>query len=435
MIVNLIGLTRKRWLFSFYCVKIIIEVVMKIDKNKLLVYYICLNIVDLVFGMLLRTYNLINYKIFSYSLIWLMFVNLILIFYLVKNRYKKNKADMFIILCFVFSLISTIFSKFYNLSLYGSIFRYEGFLQLMYYYSLIFISSYIDNDKKIYIYKTIIFTGLFHSLYAIIQSFDLFKFINIVNRGILPSRGLVTNANFLSTYLLISICYVMYVLIDKIDIKYYLMYFILLIGFILSNTLSGVIALICLFLLFFIYYVRNKRYKYILFFIIPFILLLLLMSRFKYTTILNDLINTNNEIVDITNGNLDDNFGTGRLFVWKESIKVIPKYWLHGCGVDNFFNAFDRKLFYNNQIYDRAHNELLNLLVTEGVFAFLSYIGLLIVCCFNKFNKFVKNNEINICLFVVIVYLVQSMFNIRVIEVAPIFYISLGMLINRNDDD
>ena len=115
------------------------------------------------------------------------------------------------------------------------------------------------------------------------------------------------------------------------------------------------------------------------------------MSGFKYTTILNGIINTNNEIVDITNGNLDDNFGTGRLFEWKEYIKVIPKYWLHGCGVDNFFNAFDWNLFYNNQIYDRAHNELLNLLVTEGAFAFISYIGLLIV------------------------YLVQSMFNIRVI--------------------
>ena len=39
------------------------------------------------------------------------------------------------------------------------------------------------------------------------------------------------------------------------------------------------------------------------------------MSGFKYTTILNGIINTNNGIVDITNGNLDDNFGTGRLFV------------------------------------------------------------------------------------------------------------------------
>lgn len=422
-------------LFNLFicCDKIIMVIVMIKKNNNMLVYYVCLNIINLVFGMLLKTYKVIDYKMFSYSLIFFMLINLFIVFYLIRNKYKKSNADIFIILCFLFSLISTVFSKNFEWALYGSTFRHEGFLMLLYYYSLIFISSYIDKDKKAYVYKTVIFAGLFQAIYSIIQSFDLFKFIKIMGRGYLPSRALVTNSNFLSTFLLISICYTIYVLIDKINLKYYFIYIVLLISFILANTLSGVIALLFVFLIFFIYYFRNKRYIYILFFVIPFIVLLVVMSNNNYSTLLNDLLRTNKEIIDISSGNVNNNFGSGRLFVWKESLKAVPKYWLHGSGVDNFYMSFDRKLFFNNQLYDRAHNEMLNLLVTEGFFALLSYIGLLFVSCFDKFIKFVKDNDFNIYFIVVIAYLIQSMFNIRVIEVAPIFYISLGLLIERKD--
>ena len=127
------------------------------------------------------------------------------------------------------------------------------------------------------------------------------------------------------------------------------------------------------------------------------------------------------------------------MFVWKNTLKVVPKHLLHGVGVDNFYDAFDTPLFRfikggdAIEYYDKAHNEYLQKLVTEGIFSLITYLSMLFIIFINSIKKVFKDNEsIVIALFLAFIgYLVQAFFNISVIEVAPLFWIICGLLYER----
>ena len=146
------------------------------------------------------------------------------------------------------------------------------------------------------------------------------------------------------------------------------------------------------------------------------------------------------ETKEITKLNFDDNYGTKRMYIWKSTLKVVPKYILHGVGIDNFVYAFDGKILTRKymkngkvqyRVYDKAHNEYLQILITEGIFALIFYL------LFYGFIVFygIKNSVLTKKVFLIlpiIGYLIQAFFNISVIEVAPIFFISLGLSIDRS---
>ena len=151
------------------------------------------------------------------------------------------------------------------------------------------------------------------------------------------------------------------------------------------------------------------------------------MQILGLTTLVDDLIKTKNETSNIVSGDINEDYGTGRVKLYKETIKVIPKYIVHGVGIDNFAYILDGKpITRGRYLYDKAHNEYLQILVTMGIFSLICYICLHFVIV----KRGIRDSEIYI-LIAVISYLVQSIFNISVIEVAPLFYISLGLAVNR----
>ena len=104
-------------------------------------------------------------------------------------------------------------------------------------------------------------------------------------------------------------------------------------------------------------------------------------------------------------------------------------------GIDNFYYGFgDDKIIdiKSERAVDKAHNEYLQKLVTEGIFSFITYMTLLIMIFINSIKKLIKekdNNVILICLVITfIAYSIQAFFNISVICVAPIYYIIMGLL-------
>ena len=56
------------------------------------------------------------------------------------------------------------------------------------------------------------------------------------------------------------------------------------------------------------------------------------------TTIVDDIVRTKSEATNIVKGDLNNDYGTGRMEVWKKTIEVVPKYLLHGVGIDCFTN-------------------------------------------------------------------------------------------------
>lgn len=73
-----------------------------------------------------------------------------------------------------------------------------------------------------------------------------------------------------------------------------------------------------------------------------------------------------------------------RMPVWKGAIKIWQRYLIFGSGVETFAYSYylDRPAEHNllsewDFLYNKAHNEYLNILATTGSLGFLSYLSLL----------------------------------------------------------
>ena len=135
-------------------------------------------------------------------------------------------------------------------------------------------------------------------------------------------------------------------------------------------------------------------------------------------------------------GDFNNDYGTGRMELWKKTIPIIPKYLLHGVGVDCFSNVIDGRPIWRikadgyRAFFDKAHNEYLQILVTMGIFSLISYLCLHFVIIKNGIKNAFKTQHLYYVL-PIVGYLIQAQFNFSVIEVAPFFYIALGLCTNR----
>ena len=409
-------------------------------KSNLIFIYIVINLIYLFIGSILKFYNIIGLETFSYGYIGLLVTNIIMICYLIyKKKYIKNKIDIFLILIIIFAVISTIFAYNPMKSLFGCYGRYEGLFVILYYISTLFIVRFINqNDIKKVVY-IIIAICIINGIFSVCQKFNLFNVKTILYEQERWSTGLVKNPNFFGTLILIGLCYSIGIYIDeKNKFKkniFFIITLFLFLNLLFSNSLGCIVGLFLVMLFLLFYSMKTKVLSKYILLCFSFLLILLFAHFISATTIISDVYRTKNETINITKGNFDDNYGTGRLYVWKRTIKVVPKYIIHGVGVDNFSNIIDGNAIIrgvdHHFKYDKAHNEYLQILVTMGIFSLISYLCLHFLIIKEGLKNAFKNKEIYLIL-PVIGYLVQAQFNISVIEVAPLFYIALGLIINKD---
>ena len=83
-------------------------------------------------------------------------------------------------------------------------------------------------------------------------------------------------------------------------------------------------------------------------------------------------------------------------------------------------------------MFDKAHNEYLQTLVTQGIFSLASYLFIFGYAVYIGIKNSYRFKQIYLVL-PVIGYLIQAFFNVSVIEVAPIFYIALGLCCGKEN--
>lgn len=384
--------------------------------------------------------NIIGLKYFSFVLFILSFINIfIIIFSSYFNFNNFRKIYLIIIFMAIFSLISVIFSYDRSVALFGTKIRGEGFFQIMYYYSIFTLSSFVDK-KHI---KSILFAFIFC---CVLQSINVFYDTSqtlFKSSALLKAHGFSSHNNFLGTYMLMGtlIVYSMILYEENISKKQFLLwillYLIILYGFFRTQCFSCFLSFSVFQFLLFIVLILKKEFiklkKMLLLLFVTFVLLISL-TYFKQTDLINRFINFQKESSEIVKGNFDDSFGTDRAYIWKRFSKFILPNLYNGIGVDNIMFIDDGKpicriLSYNKttRCTDKAHNEFYNLLLTEGIFSLI----VCIIFLFNVIKACIKSKNIvinSIILFTICGYLLQSLFNIRVIEVAPIFYILCGLV-------
>ena len=125
-----------------------------------------------------------------------------------------------------------------------------------------------------------------------------------------------------------------------------------------------------------------------------------------------------------------DQLSSNRITIWKNSIPIIKDNYLVGVGLDNLGLAYNK--YYHTQKVDKAHNVYLQILVTNGIIGFIPYMIWLFMVM-QKGLK-IKSVEMLILFIPIIGYSVQALFNISVVDVAPLFYMLSGMIVGFKEE-
>lgn len=142
------------------------------------------------------------------------------------------------------------------------------------------------------------------------------------------------------------------------------------------------------------------------------------------------------EMHEILHGNLDDKFGTSRIFIWRRVLQRIPEKPWFGFGPDTMgldyiekFSRYDevkQKMIYSD--IDVAHNEYLNIQFHQGVFALLAYLTALVTAAVHFFRYGKKSRVVAACGSAVMCYAFEAFFGISVLIMAPSMWICLGLM-------
>lgn len=134
----------------------------------------------------------------------------------------------------------------------------------------------------------------------------------------------------------------------------------------------------------------------------------------------------------------NDGWGTNRGYIWRKSVEIFRDFpMLHklfGYGPDTFgilttSNFRMEMVNATGQVFDSAHNEYLQYLVTIGGLGMVSYVVFLFSACLKMYKSLSQNPYILGCLFAVLCYAAQALVNLNLPIAAPIMWLllSIGM--------
>ena len=371
-----------------------------------------------------------------------------------RKKIKLNIFEILLIIYIVLVFISAIFSNYgFVKCILGTNGRGEGVITILSYILAFMISTRAFSSEK-NILKLIIITMMIASIYGIVQAnipngVKLF-FGNAASSG--TAKATFGNQNFFSSFLCLVLPMTCYFFINTDKKSSWIYFGCAIIGFaglIYSKTLggyltfSGMFILICIFSLIF----TKSRKKVLLkssLLLILFVLLFLGLSYTKQDTYISELKNTTTEVKKLATN--DKNFGTGRMEIWQKTLMVINNKKLFGVGPDSLKYELNNNKYITNgsedilnkYIIDKAHSEVLHIAATTGIISASLYVIFVVTYMFSL-SKIVinKNKEKDSCeyekqyvtmiLIGVLGYLIQSLINISVVQVAPMFWVILGL--------
>ncbi len=370
----------------------------------------------------------------------------IYVYKIVKKEVKLNYFDMIVFLILILLMLVTNNSIDIDTSIWGAYKRNEGFLSVLCYY-LLFLNSKSLDEKQINIVIKVFFrVGIIQFVYCLLQVFFRFPGLQLfsLNGVNYMAMGFQGNPNFLGSYCIMLLGLALMLYLVKGERKYFVLSIIFFINLILAQSTGPFFAFIILFI-FMIVFMKIKGiidWKKIGIVCAGFILTFIIVSNgvelyckkvfndkiVSSYTIKGDILNTLN-LFGVSKGNNEENitiedYGSGRITIWKNALKAVPKYFWLGSGIDTFGYVYSQ----NNKglYYDKAHNEYLQILVTEGIFTLNSYLSLLLLLFIDGVKS--NNKLIWVLMMAFIGYALQAFLNISVNTVAPTFYIIMGMM-------
>ena len=409
------------------------------------------------FSMNLEMFGLINnYDFINPALILYISIPFLLIIYILNLTKRKLDIYDYIFYLLIISLIvSTVFSIDKSLAILGGSYRHEGLFTICSYY-LLFINYKTIGDtndiKKIL--KVIIILGVLNSIYALIQIYTNYNFILRYYNDTNMASGMCGNPNFFGTLIttLLGIVLCKTLINKKTSDKYLLLLVLFFISLINSQSTGPFLAFILtfIFLIIFLSHKNMLNLRKLLVVVLALLctyLSVYLVNKYKYIFIQNNQAKEGYRCETCLKAIKEtvDSGGSGRVEIWKNSIDIVKDNFWVGVGYDNFYlaypnpkiesgitistNADVKKLPSAYYIIDNAHNVYLHILVSNGIIGLIPYL----ILCLLTFIKGLKSK--NLITFVLlggfVAYSIQAFVNINVVQVTPIYYILIGLILSE----
>lgn len=175
----------------------------------------------------------------------------------------------------------------------------------------------------------------------------------------------------------------------------------------------------------------DKRAKWLMLLIAVLLLLCVLLVFF-----VDSDVGMLHEAHELLHGRADESFGSGRMYIWKNVLERVPEHLMFGSGPDTMilsgiepFTRFDADKNVNiTAEIDTAHNEYLNILFHQGVFALLAYLALLVVLAVKWIRRGRASDAAAAAGTAVLCYCIQAFFGISMFLTAPFYWMTLGLL-------
>jgi putative inorganic carbon (HCO3(-)) transporter len=285
---------------------------------------------------------------------------------------------------FLALLTSTIFSVDFNLSFWGDIERMLGWFHLFHFLIFYFIIITVFREwkdwQKLFIAFTL--TAFYVSLVGILQHFEIVK----SPYGSARVVSVIGNAAYVGSFAIFSLYFtgILFVREKSAAIKVVcglvaLAMFLLLLYSGTRGAYLGFAAGVTLAFLIFAIFGKSRKLKILsLSGAIVVIIAGSLLMAFKNSA----AIMGNPFLSRVTHISLSDPTLNTRFISWKAALKDFPNHPILGTGFGNFAVTFDKYFdpkFYDftksETYFDRAHNNLIDIASTAGLFGLLSYLS------------------------------------------------------------
>lgn len=349
-------------------------------------------------------------------------------------RFKvKNTALHLAVLAFIGSLIITsAFGIDFSTSLLGNPPYYQGLIVYLYCYLLFLIISTVPIKVNA-VYSAWIFSSIFVSIIALSQ----WILLHIFQQDIPTYAGRVVatfgQPSLFSGYLLFTLPLLMSLIKESSSLKkrILILAFIINIFGIVASESRGALLLAGGLLFFWIWTsFKHRLIKVAMVLGVSIVLVMGVFSTLKGDGIINQEI-----IKPLTGTRVGEEGQERRVYIWVFITDLIQKKPFIGYGLDNLSKVFPDALkevnpkppYYftvKDLTVDRAHNYILDIIVSGGLITFFAWMGLLFVLVSKSQSRW--ELLFFIILFIYLQFQIQSIIHL-------IFFYTVAGLINRYD--
>ncbi|MBR2523605.1 MAG: O-antigen ligase family protein [Clostridiales bacterium] len=372
------------------------------------------------------------------------------------NPTGKHWTDFFYFTLHIFMFVSLVYSANIARILRPNAPTNEYPSYFLGYYAMMYAGAQLSSKKlRKIVLGTFIGLAAFEGVVGILQTFNI-KIMPVMWKGISnQSYGFTQNTNLYGALcvLFVGACAGLFIFTKNAKLRVIsgIVFFIAMYNSVTTaSRLSwlgdcAVAAFLLVSIL--IMMIRNKddrkTYKKML---IWFAVLLVIAAGAAVCGVMNSSFivekfeQTGTEIAAATSeGGNAGSVGSGRMTIWTFALKAFPRHWVTGVGLDNLYQCYiENRQWVNGMYYsNQAHNEYLQVLVTQGVFAFINYMAVLIIAGVKGVKRVLKNddNEDRILTWIFLAmfagYCVSQFFQFRSFTVEPYFFLLIGLVCPR----